>query len=295
MGKVKLVLFEDGNPCLARKPNGRTCPNPVRPSDRIAATRLIHKYTNDEGSYDDTGLDLKIISLLICGTHQDKMSDDFPPQVLLDEYRTKFKQWVGEHEPLPAIHFRRSGAGSRTCTGNKLRKQISTRESQNGIIYLFNCEDLPALVKIGFVGDPSDPDARVKDWRTCHSRPKAAFYWETRFPHRVEELVHRELSCQRYEVFCPVMKCKSTYHNEWFKCSIEEASNIIDQWVTLMNEYALYDQSSQTLDPAWQNKVRLMTQAQEEVTAQRLLETVQIDRLAEALTATSLEDKRQIL
>ncbi|KAF2173318.1 hypothetical protein M409DRAFT_49781 [Zasmidium cellare ATCC 36951] len=290
MAKVKLVLFEDKKACLARTTNGRTCLKSVRPSDRISATRLIHKFTGDEGSYDETGLDLKILSLLICGTHQDKISDDFPSHVLLVEYRTKFKQWAGEHEPLPAIHLRRSDAGSRTCTGNKLRQPIAKGESEIGIVYLFTCEDLPEMVNIGFEGDLSAMGRRVKKWGMCHAKPKAAFYRETCFRHRVEELVHRQLSCQRYDVSCPVTKCKSEYHNEWFKCSVEEASIIIDQWVTLMNECTLYDHSSRKLDPAWQNEVRLVANAQEEVTAQRLLTTVQIDGLANAFTATSLED-----
>ena len=64
------------------------------------------------------------------------------------------------------------------------------------------------------------------------------------FPHRVEELTHRELASKRCDVQCPVTCCKIIYHNEWFRCSVSDAEEVLNAWRLLMDEHSLYDRTT---------------------------------------------------
>lgn len=71
----------------------------------------------------------------------------------------------------------------------------------------------------------------------------------------MEELVHLRLNTLRSEIICLAQQCEAEYHDEWFKCSVEEAKGIIGHLKALNDEHALYDRETRMLSSYWNDKI----------------------------------------
>lgn len=288
MLKPELDLFEHDGTCVAETRSGPRCKKSVNEIDRISATRMIHgSYSGiQDQSLDKTLVD-RIFALLQCGIHRKLTSEATISESLQSEYQAKFRQWVLDHESLPELELHRSRTGINSSVGDKLLDWIEIEEAAWGAVYVFTCADLPDMVKVGYVGNKSDTTARLSKWRKCHAGLKEMLRSECTFPHRVEELVHRELGWARYDILCPVSSCPHEKHDEWFQCSIEKACETVKSWSTLMNMHTLYDTASRRFSPTWQTTTLRMVNSNVEVTSKGLLD----DFLGEGRRIRDLTDQ----
>jgi hypothetical protein len=71
----------------------------------------------------------------------------------------------------------------------------------------------------------------------------------------MEELVHLRLNTLRSQIICLAQQCEVEYHDEWFKCSVEEAKGIIGHLKALNDEHALYDRETRRLSSYWNDRI----------------------------------------
>lgn len=129
---------------------------------------------------------------------------------------------------------------------------------------------------------------RLREWGKCRAMPKSAFQKQTLFPHRVEELTHRELARKRCNVQCPVTSCKSVYHNEWFRCSVNETEKVLNGWRLLMDEHSLYDRTTRHFRQDWMAVVETAASRESGLTASKLLSIGEVDVLLDKINSIRL-------
>lgn len=71
----------------------------------------------------------------------------------------------------------------------------------------------------------------------------------------MEELVHLNMAALRFEIICLAQQCKANYHDEWFKCSVEDANRAIGHLKALNDKDALYDRYSRRLSSYWDDNI----------------------------------------
>ena len=91
---------------------------------------------------------------------------------------------------------------------------------------------MPGFLKIGCAKTSST--RRIAQWAQCH--PGLALVSDTAFnlPQRIKELMHLYLGTNRYDVACIFKSCKSQWHDEWFKCSVEDVRSLVEQMEILV-------------------------------------------------------------
>jgi hypothetical protein len=121
---------------------------------------------------------------------------------------------------------------------DRLHKDLTSREFEEGLIYMYWITGSFGFVKIGKTSGKST-EKRLNAWRKqCeheieeHTRDEGAFAEQLPHVYRIEALVHEELR----EVRLREQGCKGCgiWHQEWFLVSPEHARAVIQKWTKFM-------------------------------------------------------------
>lgn len=135
--------------------------------------------------------------------------------------------------------------------------------ARTGHVYAFTWPSNPDYIKIGYTSNSSQ--SRVLEWQSCHPGATLCVSIEFDFPKRMERLIHLQMAKHRHKI----VKCKNCLktHFEWFKLSIEDVSQVIQDWEKVNTKEPFYD-STWALTRAWRLRIQSMTN---EITAGSLL------------------------
>jgi hypothetical protein len=235
--------------CIALKPTADPCAGMIGAACSAWATRLIWRLEPDCFAHDDLR---PIIRLLVCNRHNESTLvsqwDD-----LIKIYTPQIKAYATADAPHFSPQDRLCSRNSRQYLKRKLGQVIKDAQFDAGYLYIYTCPYIPGFVKIGCSN--KEPDRRIKEWRSCHPLATEQDRCKFEFPQRMEELVHLRLNTLRSEVICLAQQCKADYHDEWFKCSVDEAKGIIGHLKALNDEHALYDRETRRLSSYWNDKI----------------------------------------
>ena len=235
--------------CIAQTCTKKQC------SARISGNSLsrVTKYLGNEFIESEQKVELlqTIVRLLICNNHKDI---HLQPQMdsLIRKYLPELEEHARTHEsyePYKPIRCHRSARNSRTTLTNKLYSSIKDDQFLTGSLYIFTWKHLPGYVKVGCA--KGDSAKRIEQWAKCYSGAERVHSVNVSFPQRMEELVHLQMAERRYEVYCDEESCKLRYHDEWFKCSVEEMKSVVDGWASLATEFELYQADTRRLADHW--------------------------------------------
>ena len=136
--------------------------------------------------------------------------------------------------------------------------------TQTGCVYAFTWPSNPEFVKIGYSGKTAE--SRMSKWRKCHPGATVDLERKIAFPRRMERLIHLEMARKRHKILiCAVC---SSQHEEWFKASLTEVRQVIQNWQMVTDKIALYTTTGQ-ITQQWREIVDEMTG---EITAATLLD-----------------------
>lgn len=235
--------------CIATKVNSDQCAGKIGTACSAWATRLIWRLAPNSVPSSDMEI---IIRLLVCNRH-----NDITFSAQLDDLIKIYTPQIEVHTAAHALNFspekRRCGRNSRQDLRLKLGKIIKDNQFDAGFLYVYTCPYIPGFVKVGCSQD--DPTRRIKEWRICYPLATEQYRCEIEFPQRMEELVHLRLATLRFEVLCLAQQCKAKYHDEWFKCSVEDAKGLIENLKALNDKSALYDRESRRLSRYWTENI----------------------------------------
>lgn len=160
---------------------------------------------------------------------------------------------------------------------SKLMEPIDSKSTKNGSVYLFtHTEDaFCGFVKVGFTGRPKIDD-RLNEWAECgHGNPVLLkSYKDIRYPEKVEQLVHFELSIFRHDLrWC---KFHKQAHIEWFQIDFEAASLTVHLWSQWMQRANPYDRRG-TLKPFWKETIAFLTDYDIPITANLMIQIQEIE------------------
>lgn len=239
----------DNLQCIALKSNSVPCAGKIGAACSAWATRLIWKLGPDCLPRDNLET---IIRLLVCNRHNEvtlhRQSDD-----LIKTYAPQIEVYTAANAPHFSPQVRRCGRNSRQDFRHKLGQVIKDDQFDAGYLYIYTCAYMPGFIKVGCSKD--EPSRRIKEWRGCYPLATEQYRCEIEFPQRMEELVHLRLATLRFEIICLAPQCKTNYHDEWFKCSVEAAKGIIGHLKTLNDNNAVYDRESRKLSSYWNGNI----------------------------------------
>jgi len=226
----------DDRQCITHTVKHLPCGNQISKGELALATSKLpelHNPDNEEATTLDT-----IIKLLICANHR-KSQTGGQLDALMRKYRSELLEFAKTRELQSFTSYRPWRQSTRVSVKEKLGVVIKENESRTGSVYGYTWDVVPGLIKIGYAKDTTC--GRIKQWCKCNPGATQVFSVTFDFPHRMEELIHRQLADKRQELKCNLEACPSTYHNEWFSCSVEETEQILQQWKTISEEEPLYD------------------------------------------------------
>jgi hypothetical protein len=155
---------------------------------------------------------------------------------------------------------------------HKLIQDLTGRDFEDGVLYLYERDSSPGYVKIGWTKHTAK--SRLGIWeKQCGYTPKLIL-GTTRIPHaqRAEKLVHFELLKEwRRERLCKT--CLSC-HKEWFEMGEVRAKQVIGDWARFMEEAELYDAKGR-LKPKWKETFEKMHDNNEPITAKNCLKLLE--------------------
>jgi hypothetical protein len=131
------------------------------------------------------------------------------------------------YNPTPQSKFEIARNLRKTIT-----QPLSTRDLEEGSIYVFWDEGTFGMVKIGRTNDLG---RRLKEWKRCkatHSYHKSSLDGElVKVSHvaRVERLMHIELINSRKKIHCSTCP-KTETHDEWFEMNEAKAVKVFRKW-----------------------------------------------------------------
>lgn len=239
----------DNLQCIALKLNSDPCAGKIGAACSAWATRLIWGLGPDCLPRGDLET---IIRLLVCNRHNEitlnGQWDD-----LIKTYAPQIELYTAAETPHFSPQDRRCGRNSRQDFRRKLEQVIKDDQFGAGYLYIYTCPYIPGFVKVGCSKD--EPSRRIKEWRGCYPLATEQYRCQIEFPQRMEELVHLKLATLRSEMICLAQQCKANYHDEWFKCSVEDAKGIIGHLKALNDKDALYDRESRRLSSYWKGTI----------------------------------------
>lgn len=232
--------------CIARTVRGVQCRGEISEGDLRSASSQMRLLTGSTG--ENRSLLKTITPLLVCKRHP-----DWRVQTQLQDLMRIYESDICEYGkicgPLDRVEPRACQRNSATTLLQKLKSPIESNQFEGGVVYLFTWDKQPGFVKIGCAKGLSD--RRVAQWAKCYPRLTPNFDMKFDFPQRMEEMIHLELAGKRYEMRCDIRSCRSEYHDEWFKCSVEEAETLVRRWRSRDDEHTLYDLHSRRLTDYW--------------------------------------------
>lgn len=151
----------------------------------------------------------------------------------------------------------------------KLTSPLRNRDFETGALYIFDRDDSPGHVKIGWTA--VSIDARLEDWSTHGYKPNLLFrVLEVPHAQRVETLSHFELIKEwRQERKCRAEGC-AVSHREWFEVTREKAEQVLGDWADFMTKAQPYCADG-LLNEDWRKIVDAMDNRGDAITAARML------------------------
>ena len=235
--------------CIALKLNSDPCAGRIGAACSAWATRLIWRLGPNCLPREDLET---VIRLLVCNRHNEtalkKQLND-----LIKIYTPQIQVYTAADAPDFSPQGNRCGRNLRQSLRSKLGQDIKDTQFAAGYLYIYTCPYIPGFVKIGCSKD--EPSRRIKEWRICYPLATEQYRCNIEFPQRMEELVHLRLATSRYEMICLAPQCDCNYHDEWFRCSVEDAKGIIEHLKALHDKRALYDRESRKLSSYWNDNI----------------------------------------
>lgn len=193
-----------------------------------------------------------IIRLLVCNKHNgialNRQLND-----LIEIYAPQIEVYTAADAPNHSPQSLPCGRNSRQDFRRKLGQVIKDNQFGAGYLYIYTCPYIPGFVKVGCSKD--EPSRRIREWRGCYPLATEQYRCGIVFPQRIEEVVHLRLAALRTKIICLAPQCKIHYHDEWFKCSVDDAKEIIRHLKAVNDKDALYDRATRMLSSCWSGNI----------------------------------------
>ena len=153
---------------------------------------------------------------------------------------------------------------------DELSCPMPSKYAKNGQVYCFTRPSYPDHLKIGYTSKSAK--LRVSQQIRCNPGALLQLYTIFKSPERMERLIHLQMAKHRYKIVrCSY--CNRTHH-EWFKTSVSEAAQIINDWAEVTKKEPLYDATG-FLTERWKQRLEKL---EGELTAKVLLDILELEQ-----------------
>ncbi|CAF9915390.1 MAG: hypothetical protein GOMPHAMPRED_000735 [Gomphillus americanus] len=146
----------------------------------------------------------------------------------------QWKDPTGENDPLKVLKY-------------QVQTQLKGAEFDDGIVYIYEVDGNPGLLKIGYTGRTLESRRAWMEFE-CNRDCRILYYSKVPNAKRTEALCHADLHECRVQVACD--GCIKN-HNEWFRVSSLEAQAVLDKWATWMKSHPYETRSLRTGDQGY--------------------------------------------